>query len=417
MADLLVENSCTSCGASIEDINVTKCPYCLNSLQKSTKGQVKPCPNCGSSVTFNINKQQFDCQNCQTTFNLVKEQEITNDKFKAEKIFTFHVSEDLAKVKFYEWLSKGKNVPLGILDKADNIRLEQLYVPFVDLSVSYKGTWSADIGYDRTETYTEYVTRKDSKGKKYSEPVTKNKVVTDWQHMKDDFSGNVRKYYVVADEEQEMAKVFNESIHSFERKKVQPISFDEHYFSGTNQLEINQGTVVTSRNTILASARSEAEIKMKGLLPGDKNRKAKIVSFSPVSKGHYLYVPFWKVHYTYKENDYNTLVSAFNSEDCRLAGIRPVNKQQFNVSRKMRTKGRLALLIGILAFFGFKSDLSQTIRSILLVPLFGGAGVWAYYMARRIMMYFSDRKQLKNSLNNHAEYQSLLRKIEENSSN
>ncbi|MEI5995121.1 zinc ribbon domain-containing protein [Candidatus Enterococcus mansonii] len=416
MGDSLVQNQCTSCGGAITDPNVKHCPHCgtmqdvIQASIDEKNRQVELCPNCGSPVTFNIEKQQFACDFCHSTFTTKAEKEFDNLAFEADELVPFQVPEGLAKMKFYEWLIKGKNVPLDILDRSSNITLEQIYIPYMSASIEYEGSWGADIGYNRTEKYTDYETKEDKNGNKYSEPVTKTRTVTDWNHASDIFSGSAFTSYLISSELTGAAETFVEAF-DFEKILANITAFDDHYTAGTRQLRISPEKASESIRLVRDFAREAAEEEMLDILPGDRNKNAKLTTFSYELTSKYVYVPFWKISYKYEGIDYFVVVTASSKEEITMDGSRPTSEEHSGFEKSLKKKGRFGLLGVLISLPLFYVDM-DILHGLGFVLLIAGMGVWLYFAVQRFRFNHSNKKQLKSSLEEHMEYKSLAQKYQ-----
>lgn len=419
LGESLVQNQCSSCGGAITDPSFKNCPHCgtlLDKVQKTINERnknIELCQNCGSPVTFNIEKQQFACDFCHSTFTTKTENDLDNLTFEADNLIPFQVPEGLVKKQFLEWLIKGVNVPLDILGKINTIQLEQVYIPYMGANVTYEGAWGADIGYNRSETYTEYETREDKKGNKYSEPVTKTRTVVDWNHSSDIFSGTAFKSFLINSELTGSVAEFAEKVsHLVFSSDVKP--FDDHYTAGTRQLKISSDRVSEVLRSIRGFTEKEAAKKMQSILPGDSNKNAKITKLTYKLTSNYTYVPFWKITYKYEGIDYIVIATAVKKDKIEMEGNRPVSQEDSSVERRMKKNGRYGLLASLLFFLINIFDVfSDAAGPVLAVLVLGGVGVWIYYAVRRHHFLSTNKNYLKNNLLEYPEYTSLLKEYPE----
>lgn len=419
LGDSLVLNQCTACGGAINDPSFRNCPHCgtlTDEVQKSIDEENKSielCQNCGSPVTFNIEKQQFACDYCHSSFTTKSEKDFDNLVYEADNLIPFQVSEGFAKKKFFEWLVAGENVPLDVLGKIGHIQLEQIYIPYMSALVEYEGSWGADIGYNRTETYTDYETKEDKKGNKYSEPVTKTRTVVDWNHSSDIFSGSVVKCYLINNELTGAVARFAENTNYLAQSlSIKP--FDEHYTAGTRQLKISSDKVAEVLRSIRHFAQEEANKQMLQILPGDKNKNAKITKFSYNLTSTYTYVPFWKVTYKYDGIDFMALVTATKKSDIQFDGTRPISQEDETIEKKLKKNGRYGLFASAIFFivniFGWLPDAAQP---FLILPILAGLGNWIFFAIKRSVFLNSNKKHLKNNLYEYPEYVRLAKEYPE----
>ncbi|WP_202057030.1 zinc ribbon domain-containing protein [Enterococcus sp. BWR-S5] len=415
MENTFVQNQCLSCGGAIENPEYKNCPHCgtlLDEVQAKINQRnknIELCHNCGSPVTYNIEKQQFSCDYCHSTFTPQSEKDLDRVVFEADNLIPFQVPKGLAKKRFFEWLIKGNNVPNDILDRMDNIQLEQVYVPYMGANIVYEGSWGAEIGYNRSETYTHYETREGKKGEKYSEPVTRTRTVVDWNHHSDVFSGHTHKSFLVNSELKgsvaEFMKKVGDLIFSADTKP-----FDQHYTAGTRQLKISPDKVSESLRSVRDIAQEEANKTVLRLLPGDKKKNATVTKLSYKLTSHYTYVPFWKITYKYEGVDYIVLVTAAKNEKIELDGSKPVSQNDTKIEKRMILSGRIGLLASVFGFLMTLFDVIPNAGPFWAVVVAAGIIVWIFFAIKRALFHRGNRKNLKKILAEHQEYLELSNK-------
>lgn len=112
------------------------------------------------------------------------------------EMFTFSPQKGIDEAQYYvlEHLRDADYVADDIFDNLHfhESRNEYTFVAVFGGPITYH--WTASSGYDREETYTEYVEKSETingQTRYYKEPVTKTRIVTDWRPA----SGTVSKYY------------------------------------------------------------------------------------------------------------------------------------------------------------------------------------------------------------------------------
>ena len=419
MGSLVVKNKCTSCGGGITDPNFKNCPHCgavLDAEQKEIDEKnknVELCPNCGSPVIFNIEKQEFSCDYCHSAFSTEAENAIEVLTFEADELIPFQVSEGLAKKRFLEWLIVGESIPTDVIDKIRDIHLEQLYVPYMGVKIAYDGSWSADIGYTRSETYTDFESKKDSNGHQYSEPVKKTRVVTDWSHSADIFSGKASKGYMVSEEMPTAVEEFFKKVgHLAFSSNKKP--YDDHYTANTRQFKISSEKVSKATSEARIDGKLAAEKTMISLLPGDEHKNEQITRLNCTLAPKYIYIPFWKISYNYENTEYSVIITATNKEKSEIEGTKPVHQDNLMKGNKMKTKAYISILVSIVSFVIYSyGGLSGSINGIFALLFFVGLIAWLFYVIKRFRFRLKNKASLKNNLRNNQEYMELLKKYPE----
>jgi DNA-directed RNA polymerase subunit RPC12/RpoP len=191
---VIQNTSCPNCGGRMKFDPTTQstiCVKCSSPLEDpaQTKDELQ-CPNCGAPLKVIEGASQAVCNACDSTFSLAKDDDcqITNLPEESKFIAPFTVPQDEYRKSMITWLVNRKGLPTDIFDGIAFINSEGCYVPYYYCTVDYKIQWSASIGHNRTERYTEYVQRKHN-GRVTTVPVTKTRTVTDWSPFSSSSAG------------------------------------------------------------------------------------------------------------------------------------------------------------------------------------------------------------------------------------
>ncbi|MDR1658023.1 MAG: hypothetical protein LBT47_10815 [Deltaproteobacteria bacterium] len=148
------------------------------------------CDSCGAQVELVPGQTVLSCPYCGSAIRLVKE------AAPAPIIFDFVIPTDGNRNQLRsvarQLMIAPESAPDDILDKSNFEQEIFWFLPFWLGSGSFVAHWSASFGFDRQETYTDYVTRTDSKGRNYREAVTRTRTVIDWRPASGTATGKFR---------------------------------------------------------------------------------------------------------------------------------------------------------------------------------------------------------------------------------
>jgi len=197
------DNRCTGCGGQLRfdpESQALKCASCGEAPvtgipQSATTPATLECPNCAAELEIIPGTRQARCGFCGGSFNTMREDEdcvLTGEIPEDHKfIVPFTVSQEDYQKGVISWLANEKNTPTDIFDKMAIVRTGGYYIPYYYCTVHYRINWTASIGVNRIETYTDFETRRDAKGNSYTVPVTRTRVVIDWYPFASELSGRV----------------------------------------------------------------------------------------------------------------------------------------------------------------------------------------------------------------------------------
>lgn len=195
-------------------------------------------------------------------------------------------------------LSRDTKSPSNVMDAKFSDVTEfdkEILVVGADVEVSYSGS----VGFDRTEQYTEYVKKWDSKlGAYVTEPVTKTRIVTDWRPH----SGNLSTHKVDF--------VINEDDPDFGLSRLFPGAIrelkDENIIEGEN-------AIVNSRALQIAVRGCETAADYEVRWPGDHFKDTYYNHKTNVTSLECYIVPCYEVKFTYGGKTYRSRGMAFGN--------------------------------------------------------------------------------------------------------
>jgi len=351
---------CKKCGGRMKfdpKTRSTVCSLCSSPLEdpKQTKEELK-CPNCGAVLSVIKGAGQATCKACGGTFSVFQDEDayITNLPEASKYVAPFTVPQDEYQKSMLSWLLSKKGIPTDIFDNLAFINSEGCYVPYYYCTVDYDIKWSASIGHNRTEQYTEYVT-KTVNGQKQSVPVTRTRTVTDWSPFSSSSIGRLTMSCPASTYVQNMEnKIFR--IPQKKRKKTSPETdrlieefvlddmfksctsggtvvriekLDTKYTAGFKMIPFEGAAMkVFDRNR----ANNQIYARIKSEAPGDA---IKNINFrGDLMKNFYaLYKPYWITRYSYDDDAFLNICSGNDTR--KHSGSVPVCPDQKKSINKM----------------------------------------------------------------------------------
>lgn len=209
---------CTECGASLAD-DVAYCVNCGQKVERSpssgpiaatvavsptarevsatskqltskqtTRGPL--CEGCGATIQFEIGATEAKCDYCGSItqkpepippLEVERATPSANTPLApAQSIVPLKVDINALKRAMHGHMASGDYTPVDLVETAQIILTELMYVPVFNYDLQIEGSWSASFGYDRKETYVEI---KDEyvNGVHRKVPTNATRTVTDWR--------------------------------------------------------------------------------------------------------------------------------------------------------------------------------------------------------------------------------------------
>lgn len=137
------------------------------------------CSRCGAQQAYSPGQRVIKCMYCGSETPVPRPEDELSSINDSDWIVPLQIDKkDLVAIT-QSYMINGDLTPDDILEKAILTKQLLYYVPTYLYTGSYSASWTASFGYDRTEHYTEYVTRYKN-GNSWQEPVSKTKTITDW---------------------------------------------------------------------------------------------------------------------------------------------------------------------------------------------------------------------------------------------
>ncbi len=392
---VIIELKCPNCSGKVNwDLKATSrfCPYCNNPLftKAETEDKEVLCPNCGGILNFNPETQTEVCSSCKSNFRIIDEDDIIELNETADYIFPFTVSQQEYEKAVVQWLAEGEAIPIDIFKKFSLVNNIGIYLPFYRYKIEYDADYSCSVGYDREETYTEWVNEyKDGRTRKV--PVTRRRTVTDWCPYSDTKSGKIVYDFSASDFLVTIKNQINkaeaeldfQTFSEDETGEGSPKTYSEHYMSGFASLGFSKSKKDAYNHSIIDTI---IDRKIKNSIPGDHYKD---LSYSQSNEPQIIwsvYKPFWITKYSYEDIICLNVGDGNKAEN--MIGTRPVD-------HKLRQKYRSCLYPAYVGFF---------ISVILTILLFSGesdvsiACGWAWILSIvSLLIGFLTKKAMKLS--------------------
>lgn len=322
MKEILAETKCPGCGQELTFNPTTQtsvCKYCGKSILINPgmgideEDNVSDCPNCGARMEFDISSQKAKCLYCNSEFQILQIEDRLEQKIEA--ITPFSVTKEAVETAFVEWLAEGDHCPNDIYEKTHSIEVMGAYVPMYIFCIDYQVDWSASIGYNRTENYTE----RNSDGKLQN----RSRTVTDWLPHSDHFQGSACKNAIAS---------------SFLRTPPwagfvlacevmacgEPRDYDNRYLAGFTPLSLDCSVEAAYKTIIKPKLKGHMQWEVDQIKLGDKKKDVSWSAQYDVKDCSLIYWPLWMIKYHYNDSEYAFVANGCTANETR--GSKPQDK-------------------------------------------------------------------------------------------
>ncbi len=296
------------------------------------------CDSCGSNDIIMLSRNMGQCEYCGTKFIInKKENEPDGGLFTFEKALEIDEFERNAYISLYSNIDVPSRIDNAIFSKSE-LEIAQ----YVSVESEHRLHYTASIGYNRTETYYDYVTVYRN-GRSYRDRVTRQRTVTDWDaisgdHEEDgivtcvriDEKGNIKDEVAIANL---IAEQGGKGLVSIETQnlRVKPIMpSDEQIEAALEYAEVK------------ASAYAESS------LPGDQVKDFRSTGSKRAKKIDTIVSPEYLIEYSFEGKDYQ-MKSSWSSKAIMHSDM-PRENVAHNEQVNARKKRSRQLLLGIIPF-------------------------------------------------------------------
>jgi uncharacterized protein (DUF983 family) len=147
------------------------------------------CIKCGAQQKYDPAQRVIKCDFCGSETEIHRREDVLAPIEQSDFIVPLVVDKRALESATHAYMVLGEFTPDDILEQSVITKQWLNYIPTYLFRGNYEASWTASFGYDKTEHYTEYVTRYRN-NHSYQEPVTRTKVITDWRPVNGTDSGS-----------------------------------------------------------------------------------------------------------------------------------------------------------------------------------------------------------------------------------
>ncbi|MBT8610168.1 hypothetical protein G6660_08975 [Polynucleobacter paneuropaeus] len=355
------------------------------------------CSKCGAQQSYSPGQQTLKCEYCSAETEIPVPQEELVTTTQVHMVVPLVVDKTVLEGATQGYMVTGDFTPDNLLEKAVITKQWLNYVPIYMYVGSYDAQWTATFGFDRTEHYTEYVTKYEN-GRSFKVPETKTKTVTDWRPVNGTDAGKFATHAYAGTKLNPKAVELIEGMHLGDNK---PQVFKQEYIAGIDveDFSFSDSDVYSSR----AESKVNAIIgyKVRSHAQGDHQRDW---HWTAQIEKKYLsaLVPIAHSVFEYEGKEYNVWIDG--SDPSKLIGdALPVDENK----KRAVTLGYVPLGFAVFAilidFLGFQTSFDGTIVGLSAVAL--GLGYLYFYLRKNEMLNYS--KAIRNAYLNRKQANSV----------
>ena len=286
------------------------------------------CKNCGAKLIYNVGSQKMNCEYCGSEFVIDEPQsepvKSTNSIKNESFILPFKVTKDKFISELESWLTFENYSPIDILDRIEYNSIEGVFLPAFIFEGVYEGSWTASSGYERNELIPVMIRRSyfTNSYANRQRIISESRTVTDWSPIASNCKGPFRVYSLAADDK-DLTKEMIEYINNFNIQVENLHDFNADYAAG---FELKDFTLDEKK-----SWDSHGMGQANDLILGDISKSVpgqRVRDFSPniqfeVESSKKMYLPLWKVHYTYAGKEYIAIMEGAKVSE--IKGAKPLD--------------------------------------------------------------------------------------------
>ena len=287
------------------------------------------CPHCGAPLIFEPGMKSLVCSYCGSPLNLTEDgawPEATAAGKAISRILPASLSADSLRGAALSYIVSSDLAPDTMVSEARVISASIIYIPCCLATGSFRGSWSATFGYDRTETYQQW------------NPATKRmenrtRTVTDWRPASGTLNGNfsfLGAACPLTPEAEEVLKGLD---------SAGLLEYDARYMTGHSVMDGSGTPEETYRDKIEPLVKEEIARTAYANAQGNK-QKGWSISSQTEKKLETVLIPLGKVVFAYQGKEYTVWVDGCNS--ARFAGD-PLPKDPEKVSTLREVQRRIRM--------------------------------------------------------------------------
>lgn len=261
------------------------------------------CTNCGASILLAAEALTHVCPFCGSSS--VNQHAFLQDKLRPRYLIPFNVEVEKAKASIMEWLGSSWMTPGDLQKRAGLDNLIGTFLPYWTFTATCSSTWKAEVGHDRTESYT------DSNGNRHS------RTVTDWRWESGYVNLPIRDL-LVSGTSKLNARLLDE-VDQFSMTGL--VEYETSYLAGYNAQTFDVG-----RDVAWTKGRELMREMTKSACYGQAST-SKVRNFSMTldysdESWRYVLLPVYLSSYSYDSESFSLMV---NGQTALISGQRPVD--------------------------------------------------------------------------------------------
>lgn len=364
-----------------------------NAKETTDKGTKNiQCASCGSTDVDIVFDDLAKCNRCgakikipkNITNNFVVNKTVKNVESNEEIKFVDKIISEKECLKgFYRTLIFNRDTPLDILDcTVSDLHID--YVQFLAIEANYKGSYTASIGYDKNEQYTEEYTEYNSNlNCNVTKTRVRDRIVTNWSPISGNMDCNTVSCARLGDVEEENSLEQNLSI---DLPKLIAGGYVKDFNPKDKKIKKVDKPTEDAINKALDFGQKLANHSLE--LPGDKIQDFVARCKSEILSVKHYFVPVYKFVYKYNGEEFQVESLAYSDEN--YCGNVPIEKEQLkqkeNDLKKEKVENKLKP-IG-LTFTIILSLLMATSLIMMLVSSFiETAGIYSANVVVNIIVF------------------------------
>ena len=325
------------------------------------------CPSCGAPLRMKRERSLTVCPFCDTQiaaqWAAENRRSVSLSADLEHRVVPFTVARATFEAVLLEWLAAGDYTPDDVLSRALVQEHLGLLVPLYRAQGTWRGSFTASAGFDRTESYVDHETRFED-GEHKQVPVTKTRTVTDWRPMSGEASGSYDLILIASQRVPEGLRDFCQQ-RARAHEEGEPLSADHLDDCVAESFEQPFAAVWEARGAAELDQLIDAEVRTR--IPGDRARHIRPDIQREERSITGRYQPFWVATYAYGGETYTFALDG--TDPAHADGRRPEDAERRQriqaLFKPLRTWG---IIWAVCLFVGFLIIVPAIIAVVVGIP-------------------------------------------------
>ena len=326
------------------------------------------CKGCGARLSYAAGLQALQCEYCDTVMDIARAAPVATATA-AQSIIPMTIEDNVLAYAVLQHLAANDQVPDGMVERAV-LSVKRFYMPCFTFKGSYTAIWTASFGYNRNESYIDFVNRQVN-GQSQRVPVTRNRTVVDWRPVNGQDAGGFALLGYAGSGLAPSASLLLERLRNLD----QATPFDIGYVSGVDTHPSALAPNDTSALHIEAQVNKLVEAGVMRHAQGDQQRDWHW-SANTRWDSSAVYVPVGHVMLEYGGKQYNVWVDGTDPANLATDAL-PLNLAKANHTLRgmiLPIIATLALMFAGLASSSFWHEM--TMERLAAVGVLWGLSAW-----------------------------------------